>query len=178
MFTEKYGYFTKHDVQTKEQFAEEATIGEWERFKTALADFRKVFKAVARVNVQACCRGCAEIKTRDEEQTVIWHYGGQGNRITEADVIGTMYFNHENFTQRHYEWLRARLNIEGIDVVWDGTQSQCLQIVFDNVELNVAYGMNTIVAKRKVNMQLEQEKKAQEMFKQIAEAWNFESAWV
>lgn len=41
---------------------------------------------VARRNVPGCCRGCAggEFKLADD-QPIIWHFGGQGNRLMFID---------------------------------------------------------------------------------------------
>lgn len=181
MFTEAYGYWTKHDVQTKEQFIETLRIGEWERFKRAMREFKTEWKAVTRVNVMSCCSGCAEIKSA-EGQTVIWHFGGQGNRVAGDFDASRIYLNHDNLDTDQFKSLFNKLWEAGIELKWeDYSASRALEVCFKNDTALKDYAKKIINAK-KVLFELEWERKQEEaaQAKAIADAnaWLNESAWV
>lgn len=67
------------------------------RFELAMKDIRRA-GVVARRNVSSCCRSCYDANVADD-QPIIWHFGGQGNRvILDDDGFG----NYK--TERSYSW--------------------------------------------------------------------------
>jgi hypothetical protein len=53
------------------------------RFELAMKDIRRA-GVLARRNVASCCRSCYDPQIADD-QPIIWHFGGQGNRVILDD---------------------------------------------------------------------------------------------
>lgn len=119
------------------------------RFTQAMKDIRKA-GILARRNVQSCCRSCYDPKI-EENQPIIWHFGGQGNAILiEGDSVGwrvredsyyvrqgkvdAFYLNHSNLVNddneltTNGEVVLAAFARNGIVVSWDKSQWSCLEI--------------------------------------------------
>lgn len=116
-----------------------------DKVKTAFRAIRKLGIS-AKFNVAGCCRSCISFHAgveHGEDHQVVWHYGGQGNKIVwdggEPWVRGVwgnnyvpenrMYLNH-SLTPDNAELVLQALRDHGLTVEWDGSESQCIEIVF------------------------------------------------
>jgi len=106
-----------------------------ERFKLATKQLKASGIKVYR-NVQGCCRSCiGSDKFDNPTEPIIWHYGGQGSRITlDGDVVydkengyvSHIYFNHDNLSDSHKEMLVNIFTLNGIVLDWDKSNAQCI----------------------------------------------------
>jgi len=65
----------------------EVQLSTKERFDIAMREIRSA-GVVARRNIMTCCRSCYDAGVA-ETQPIIWHYGGQGQRLDfNEDLTG------------------------------------------------------------------------------------------
>lgn len=86
----------------------------------------------ARVNVRSCCRGCADLGLADNVP-VIWHFGGQGNKIRWDEDPDEITFSHSQMTQDGVLTDSGRIVIEaftneGLKVDWDQSEHRTITI--------------------------------------------------
>jgi hypothetical protein len=100
--------------------------------KTALKVIRQA-GITARMNVRSCCRGCADLGLADNVP-VIWHFGGQGNKIRWDEDPDEVTFNHDGMlkekgvlTDSGRIVLEAFTNA-GLKIDWDQSDSMCMTI--------------------------------------------------
>jgi hypothetical protein len=111
-----------------------------EQFNGALKEIRQN-KIKARRNVSSCCRGCVDLKVQDD-QAIIWHFGGQGHRFEVAedgayvpgwdgDEFDGVYFNHNAIAGTENAKVVTDIFAKyGIAIDWDGSESQCIWVDF------------------------------------------------
>ena len=102
---------------------------------------------VARLNVMGCCRSCitadgtvwgAIDESLHEVIPVVYHYGGQGNRI-DWDEDEYLYLNHDN---KGADMVVKCLTECGVPYEWDGSEHTCVKVFIntpipnDNDETN------------------------------------------
>jgi hypothetical protein len=104
------------------------------RLDRAMKSVRKA-GIVARKNVMGCCRSCIDLGLADNVP-VIWHYGGQGHRLSishDSTNSDSIYFNHGNLatddglTSAGEIVLRA-FEDNGFSVDWDKSPYKCLLV--------------------------------------------------
>ena len=86
----------------------------------------------ARVNVRSCCRGCADLGLA-ENVPVIWHFGGQGNKIRWDEDPDEITFSHSQMTKDGVLTDSGRIVIEaftneGLKVDWDQSDIRTITI--------------------------------------------------
>jgi hypothetical protein len=86
----------------------------------------------ARVNVRSCCRGCADLGLADNVP-VIWHFGGQGNKIRWDEDPDEITFSHSQMTIDGVLTDSGRIVIEaftneGLKVDWDQSDIRTITI--------------------------------------------------
>lgn len=104
------------------------------RFNNALKKIRKS-GIVARRNVMGCCRSCTNLELADDIP-VIWHFGGQGNRLAiDGDDYNTntIYFNHGNLVDDNGITASGRIVLDAfaenqIKVNWEQSSARCIEI--------------------------------------------------
>jgi hypothetical protein len=112
------------------------------RFDAAMKEIRKSGVKAQR-NVNGCCRGCINTDTLNakEDQKIIWHYGGQGNRFTvyadcaaepgwDGDEVREVYFNHDNLDESEIAAIVAIFNKHDIAASNEGLHF-CIVIDFE-----------------------------------------------
>ena len=116
-----------------------------DKVKTAFRAIRKLGIA-AKFNVAGCCRSCIAHDTgveHGEDHQIVWHYGGQGNRIVwdggepyakhwlSSGYVpeNRMYLNH-SLTPENAELVLKTLRDHGLTVEWDGSEHRCIEVVF------------------------------------------------
>jgi len=104
-----------------------------------------------RTNIMQCCRGCVDaekLNLKDESQPYGWTFGGQGNWI-KFNEDGLPYTSVEPHTRRRFgydydspksaminwgngsaEKIVAAFQAEGFQVNWNGSEYQCVEVVF------------------------------------------------
>jgi hypothetical protein len=90
----------------------------------------------ARKNVMGCCRSCVNLGIADNAP-VVWHYGGQGNRLSVSGDWAnaeSIYFNHDNLATEAGltsagEIVLKAFEDNGLAVDWDRSPHKCLEIV-------------------------------------------------
>ena len=101
-------------------------------FKNALKIIRQA-GITARVNVRSCCRGCADLGLADNVP-VIWHFGGQGNKIRWDEDPDEVTFSHNQMVDKEGSLTDSgRIVIEaftnqGLVVDWDQTDARTITI--------------------------------------------------
>lgn len=109
-----------------------------ERYKNASKALRKAGIKTYR-NVQGCCRSCIGSDKFDEPtEPILWHYGGQGNRIEfsgnyvtwakEGGFVNTFYLNHSNITPDLADKIVEIFAENGIVIEWDKSDSSCVGV--------------------------------------------------
>lgn len=117
------------------------------RFETAVKEIRKNGISVQR-NVSGCCRGCISANQSEGEslKPIIWHYGGQGNRVTlDGDSLSYykdswtrgedaegMYFNHGNLSDEQKDSILAIFAKNQIVIDWDKSESDCIYVNWED----------------------------------------------
>lgn len=118
-----------------------------QKFKAAMREIRKNGVA-AKYNVSGCCRSCISYEAGEEhgeDHQIVWHYGGQGNRISwnsygqaiskgsgwrGDSAYGVAYLNH-SLTEDNAKMVVAVFERHGLTVDWDGSEWQCIGIVLN-----------------------------------------------
>jgi hypothetical protein len=101
--------------------------------KNALKTIRKAGIA-ARVNVKSCCRGCADLGLASNVP-VIWHFGGQGNKIKWDNDPDEVTFSHDGMVDKDGGLTDSgRIVVEsftneGLKVDWDQSDARCITIL-------------------------------------------------
>ena len=116
------------------------------QFEAALKEIRRN-KIKARRNVSSCCRGCVDLKVEDD-QAIIWHFGGQGNRFQVAsdgayelgwdgEEIDGVYFNHNAIAgTENAKVVTEIFSKHGIVIKWNGSESECIWVDFKKTAQN------------------------------------------
>lgn len=118
-----------------------------DRWKDAIRVLRASGVRV-RQNVQGCCRSCMtedKLGLKSPDEAYAYTYGGQGGAYTWQDdvavyrdtvgsrryrspkVVGSVYFNHGNGSGAR---IAQAFTQAGFTVDWDGSESQCVTVVF------------------------------------------------
>lgn len=107
------------------------------RYTEASKALRKAGIKIHR-NVQGCCRSCiGNDKFDSPTEPILWHYGGQGNRIslsgdyvydTEGNYVGGIYLNHSNLTDELKDKVVAIFTEHGIVLDWDKSDWSCVVV--------------------------------------------------
>jgi len=114
------------------------TLSFTDRYKNATKELKKVGVKTYR-NVQGCCRSCiGSDKFDNPSEPILWHYGGQGNRITfdgdfvyhdkTNDYVSGFYLNHANITPELAETIITIFSDNGIVIEWDKSQHSCIEV--------------------------------------------------
>ena len=110
------------------------------QFELAMKEIRKN-KVMARRNVSGCCGGCVDLKVADDA-SIIWHFGGQGNRFEVAadgaygagwngEKFDGVYFNHSGIAGTEKgQAVQEIFAKHGIVIEWDGSLSQSIYVNF------------------------------------------------
>jgi hypothetical protein len=122
------------------------------QFESAMKEIRKN-KVMARRNVSACCAGCVDLKVADDA-SIIWHFGGQGNRFEVAadgaygagwngERFDGVYFNHSGLNNEETKEINengkmvvAVFEKHGIVIDWDGSWSSSIYVNFKQTAMN------------------------------------------
>ena len=112
------------------------------RFDAAMKEIRKSGVKAQR-NVNGCCRGCINTDTLNakQDQKIIWHFGGQGNRFQvyadgayepgwDGRKVRTVYFNHDNLDETEIAAIVAIFNKHDIAASNEGLHL-CIVIDFE-----------------------------------------------
>jgi hypothetical protein len=112
------------------------------RFDAAMKEIRKSGVKAQR-NVNGCCRGCINTDTLNakQDQKIIWHFGGQGNRFQvyadgayepgwDGSEVRTVYFNHDNLDEAEIADIVAIFNKHDIAASNEGLHL-CIVIDFE-----------------------------------------------
>lgn len=104
-----------------------------DNIKLAMRTMRKR-GGVARLNVMGCCRSCITAdgtvwgdidESLHEVIPVVYHYGGQGNRI-DWDNDQYFYLNHDN---KGAEMVTKCLTECGVPYEWNGNEYTCVKVL-------------------------------------------------
>ena len=116
------------------------------QFEAALKEIRRN-KIKARRNVSSCCRGCVDLKVEDD-QAIIWHFGGQGNRFQVGwdgayeqgwygKKVDGVYFNHNAIAKtENAKVVTDIFSKHGIVIKWNGSESECIWVDFKKTAQN------------------------------------------
>jgi len=86
------------------------------RFELAMKDIRRA-GVVARRNVSSCCRSCYETGVADD-QPIIWHFGGQGNRVILDDEGFGNYRSERSFSRSLGKYVSSTWSTETVDQIY------------------------------------------------------------
>jgi hypothetical protein len=95
--------------------------------KTALKVIRQA-GITARMNVRSCCRGCVDLGLASNVP-VIWHFGGQGNKINWDNDPDEVSFSHDGMVEQD-----GVLTDSG-RIVWEAFTNVGLKIDWDKTSL-------------------------------------------
>lgn len=126
-----------------------------ERFKDFTKAVRKNGIKVRR-NIYECCRGCVsseKLGMKDENDPIIWHYGGQGNAIDLAGnkvywrsydgynepLCNEILFNFDNVWGNDYETIIRKMLDEQFFVYEWESPNRCLIIKVDESNRNYLF---------------------------------------
>lgn len=108
-----------------------------ERYTNASKALRKAGIKIHR-NVQGCCRSCIGSEKFDNPtEPILWHYGGQGNRISlsgdyvytaEGNFVESIYLNHSNLTDELKDTVVSIFEENGIVLDWDKSDWSCVVV--------------------------------------------------
>jgi len=108
-----------------------------QRYTNASKELRKAGIRVYR-NIMGCCRSCVGVdKIDNATEPILWHYGGQGNKISlsgdyvyddEGNYVSGIYLNHDNLTPELKDTLVAIFTQNGIVLDWDKSDSMCVVV--------------------------------------------------
>ena len=107
------------------------------RYTQASKELRKAGIRVYR-NIMGCCRSCVGVdKIDNATEPILWHYGGQGNRISlsgdyvcddEGNYVEGIYLNHDNLTPELKDTLVEIFTKNGIVLDWDKSDGMCVVV--------------------------------------------------
>lgn len=105
------------------------------RLDKAMKSVRKA-GITARKNVMGCCGSCVDLGLADNVP-VIWHFGGQGGRLSVSENWAnaeSIYFNHGNLATEEGltsagEIVLKAFEDNGFTVDWDKSPYKSLEIV-------------------------------------------------
>jgi hypothetical protein len=136
-----------------------------DRYKNATKELKKAGIKAYR-NIQGCCRSCiGSDKFDNPTEPIIWHYGGQGNRIEfggnfvyyskTSDYVDSFYLNHANITPELATTILDIFADNGIVVEWDKSLSLCIEVkpmlsVPHRTEEEQAHLVNDLLTKHKL----------------------------
>ncbi len=116
------------------------------QFEAALKEIRQN-KIMARRNVISCCRGCVDLKVEDD-QAIIWHFGGQGGRF-EVGFDGAystsgyrnqfdgVYFNHNAIAGTEKAKVVTDIFSKHVIVIkWNGSEFESIWVDFKKTAQN------------------------------------------